>query len=220
MKKRITDLHPRTFLAFAASLVTTLLNAQYNDKGTVHLAVGPSFGIHSTRYEQRIVISGAEFPETTNDGAATITYPIQVGYGFSRLFSLGLLIEPGSYLDSNATRSNSLIIYGVEPRFHVVNKDRFAWMVGGQFGGSSLTIQEQGQNVSEAKYSGSLFGLDTGVAFLFTEHFGLQIHLRYLATRMPLKDFSLSGSSIVLSNFEAELNTSGVALQTSLAFRF
>jgi hypothetical protein len=215
-------MHPHLRILFLLVTCTAAfgLHAQFNERGAVHLSAGASFGIHATEYEQRIIIGGVEIPETINDGAATITYPIQVGYGFSRLFSLGLLVEPGAYLDSNATRSNSLFIYGVEPRFHVVNKDRFAWMVGGQFGGSSLTIQDQGPNISEAKYRGSAFGVDTGVAFLFTDHFGLQVHLRYMATRMPLKEFAESGTAIALTNFEAQLNTSGVALQTSLAFRF
>jgi hypothetical protein len=207
-------------LAILAFTPTIGTRAQFNERGAFHIAVGPSFGIHATQYEQKFVFGGVEFPETTNDGAATITYPIQVGYGFSKLFSLGLLVEPGAYLDSNATRSNSLLIYGVEPRFHVVNKDRFAWMIGGQFGGSSLTIEEQGPIINEAKYSGSVFGLNTGLAWLFTDHFGLQVHLRYVASRMPLKEFTQSGSTVALTNFEAQLNTSGVALQTSLAFRF
>lgn len=194
--------------------------AQFNDRGSFHASLGVASGVHGTEYETRFSFAGIEIVSDTTDGAVTVTYPIQLSYGFARAFSLGLIIEPGSYLDSNATRSNGLLVYGIEPRFYIVNKDRFAWMASFQFGGSHLRIEEQGPVIADATYVGTNFGIGSGVAFLFTDHFGLQLHLRYLSTRMPLTSYTQSGTSVALTNYEAELRTKGVALQASLAYKF
>ena len=210
----------KLFLVTFVVLLSHGLLAQFNDRGSFHIALGVASGVHGTEYETRYNFAGIEIASDTTGGAVTVTYPIQLSYGFARVFSLGLIIEPGSYLDSNATRSNSLVVYGIEPRFYIVNKDRFAWMASFQFGGSHLKIEDQGPTVGEATYVGTNFGLGSGVAFLFTDHFGIQLHLRYLSTRMPLTEYAESGTSVALTNYEAELRTKGVALQASLAYKF
>lgn len=199
--------------------VVSDLSAQMNDKGTFHAALGISLGGHATRYEQTINVLGVPVRSEEEDGAVTVTYPIQLGYGFARWFSLGVSIEPGSYLDSNATRANALMLICLEPRFYLVNKERFAWMASMQFGASNLRIDDQGAN-EQARYSGAQLSLTSGVGFLFSEHVGLHLHLRYLTTRMPLVEFSANGTSLSLEDFDAELKTQGIGLQASLAFNF
>jgi len=101
--------------------------------------------------------------------------PIQLGYGLAKWFSLGLLFEPGNYLDPNAVRANGVVTLALEPRFYLVNKDRFAWMASLQLGGSTLRIDEQGLTKDQAVYRGRSFGLSTGVGFYFSDHIGLQL---------------------------------------------
>ena len=191
--------------------------AQVNDRGTVHLAIGIAGGGHATRYQQTIL----GVVRTTNDGAATAAIPIEVGYGLGNRFSLGLLLEPGVYLDSTETESNALTTFAIQPRFHLINGDRFTWMISAQLGSTRLKydVDEPG-NVSRAIYRGGYFGLSSGVGFYFTDHLGLALQLRYMATSMPLREWSVNGTSLDPDLIDAELSTSGVALQASLAFKF
>ncbi len=192
-------------------------SAQYNDKGTIHLAIGAAFGAHGTEYESTFL----GFHDTDTDGAATITVPIELDFGISRKFSLGLYLEPGSYLDSSATESNSMALIGLQPRFYIVNGDGFAWLASMQFGGAGLKINREEAGIeSSATYAGGNFGLGTGVVFQFGELIGLQLHLRYMSTNMKLRDYTIDGDDIDEDIFTAELRTRGVAFQTSLSFRF
>jgi len=198
-----------------------LAHAQVNDKGTVHIAIGLAGGVHATEYEQTITYLG--FPITTNstDGAATWTVPMEVGYGLARVFSLGIYAEPGAYLDSSATESNGIMMLGIQPRFYLVNSDRFAWMASLRVGATHLTIdRSEADLTTSSAYRGSHLGISTGVAFQFSDLVGMHLHVLYLGNRMPLKEYAVNGNSIDLTGILAELRTQGVALQASVAFRF
>lgn len=190
--------------------------AQVNEKGTIHLAAGFAAGGHTTRYEQSFL----GVVRTNTDGAATTTFPIEIGYGFGGRFSLGLLMEPGLYLDSVENESNTLGTFALQPRFYLVNSDRFAWMASIQVGSTRLKydVSEPG-NVTSAVYRGGYFGLSSGVGFYFGDHVGLNLHLRYMATSMPLRAWELNGLALDPDLIDAKLSTGGVAVQASLAFK-
>lgn len=221
MRRPVRATTRRSLLAVLFLSLSLSAWAQVNDKGVVHLAIGLAAGGHATEYEQTVTFLGIPITTTTNDGAATWTVPLEVSYGLARVFSLGIYAEPGAYLDSSATESNAIIMLGIQPRFYLINQDRFAWMASLRLGATNLTIDrsEPGLETS-SRYRGSHFGLSTGVAFQFSDLLGLHLHLQYLTNRMPLKEYELNGSSIDLANIEAELRTQGVTLQASVAFRF
>ncbi|MBK7944975.1 MAG: outer membrane beta-barrel protein [Flavobacteriales bacterium] len=85
-------------------------NAQYNQKGMVHLGLGLSLGAHATELESRFTLFGITVTDTETDGAATTSIPIQVGYSIGNRFSLevqlgaaGLRIQddtPGAEVDA------------------------------------------------------------------------------------------------------------------------
>lgn len=211
----------RRYLLFVPLVAATTSNAQYNQKGTVHLAIGVAGGAHGTEYETKTTILGYTVKDTETDGAATITVPIEADFGISNLFSLGVYLEPGSYLDSSATESNSVVLVGLQPRFYLINGERFALLAGLQLGAAGLKIERDEDFVeSSATYAGSNFGLGVGTVFQFTDLIGLQAHLRYMGTTMKLRDYSINGDDVDLDNFDATLRTRGVALQISLGFRF
>jgi len=208
-------------LATALIMFPLVALAQVNDKGTFHFALGVSAGGHGTQYLQKVRVAGIPFEVEDQDGAATVLFPIDVQYGIAKPVSLGLFVEPGSYLDSSATRSNSLVIFGFQPRAYIINRDRFTWMGSLQIGSAGLTIEDSELGISQvAKYGGPFFGLSSGVGFHFGEHIGLQLHLRYMSTAFKLNDLEQNGASQDLTNFEATLNTTGFALQASLAAKF
>lgn len=210
-----------TILCTGVLFLFTSASAQFNDKGTVHLAVGVAGGAHGTEYKTTIHIFGGNYSDTETDGAATITVPIELDFGISKKFSLGLYLEPGSYLDSSATESNTMALVGLQPRFYFINGDRFAWMGSLQLGAAGLKIErDEAFTESSATYAGGNFGLGTGVVFQFTDLIGLQLHMRYMTTNMKLRDYTLNGNDVDLDDYEAVLRTRGVAFQMSLGFRF
>lgn len=212
-------------LSLAIVVLPFCAAAQINEKGTFHLGLGVSLGAHATQYIQNTTINIFGVPITTrteeNDGATTVLFPIDIQYGIAKPVSLGLFVEPGSYLDSSNTRSNGLVLFGFQPRAYIINHDRFTWMASLQIGSAGLRIKdmENGQN-TEALYKGPFFGLSSGVGFYFGEHIGLQLHARYMSNTFELKEYEQNGTSIDISAIEAELNTTGFALQASLAMRF
>lgn len=213
--------HRFAFLLATVPLLTPPALAQFHQKRSFHASLGAALGGHSTTSTFTFHVLGVDFSKTQNDGAATFTIPVQVGYGLSDAFSLGFFLEPGNYIDSNLTRTNGLFLYGIEPRFYAVNKERFAWMLGLQLGGTALRITDNGGGkTKESRYSGSVFGMGTALLFGLSDRIDLQLHFRYIATRMPLRSYSEDGKSVSTKDFSGELRTSGVAAQLGAGFRF
>ena len=211
----------RTLQFFLLAFGPMVGHAQFNDKGTFHVAVGVGLGGHATEYEQTVTLLNVPFTTRKTDGAATVTFPIEAQYGITRSFSLGLYIEPGRYLDSTDSKSNSITLLGIQPRFYVINKDRFALLASLQVGSTNLRINEDRPGVnSTAQYRGGSFGLGAGAVIQFSDVVGIQFHLRYIGNRLKLKDYDLNGSNVDLGTFKAELNTHGVVGQLSLGLRF
>ncbi len=207
-------------LAGFLSIPFTTAIAQYAQKGMVHVSVGTAIGAHGTEQEGRYRVLGLTWTETHTDGAATVTFPLQVSYGVRDRFSLGLMMEPGSYVPDTAStdQQNSLFNMAIEPRFYIVNADRLAWHASIHLGGAALRITDKDPEV-DARYAGGAFGLGTGLAIGLGSSFGLGFDLRYLATRMELRSMEVNNASVT-DFFDATLRTGGVLAQFSLAFRF
>ncbi len=206
-------------------LASAAAHAQYNAKGTFHAGIGGAIGAHGIAYDQTFKVSlfGATISQSrsTTDAAATTTLPIELGMGLGRAFSIGLFLEPGAYVDSSGSAAtNALLLVGLQPRFYLVNKDRFAWMASLQLGASALRIQrEEGAVKEDARYSGAAVGLGTGVGLKFTDAFGLEFHVRYMGTVMDLKAREVNDRS-TMDFYEATLRSGGVLAQLGLAFHF
>ncbi len=197
------------------------LKAQFNDKGTFHASIGMALGAHATEYEQTLYVLGIPFVTRNTDGAATFTVPVEAHYGIAKIFSLGLSIEPGIYADSSASRRNGLFTLSLQPRFYIINKDRFTWTGSLYLGTARLRIDDTANNVStSAQYSGGQFGLGTSVIFVFSDMVGLQLGIRSLNTTMPLRSYERNGQSLSSDQYKAELKTRGALLQAGLCFRF
>lgn len=214
----------KAFLLLSALLLlSTGLSAQYNSKGKFHLAIGGALGGHATQLDQTFKILGLNVTNTETGSAATTTVPIELGWGLGNRFSLGLAIEPGSYVSDSANagnQANTVLIVALQPRFYLLNKDRFAWMASLQLGGAALRIKDDTPNRTvDERYSGTAFGLGTGVGIGLGDKVGLELHLRYLVTRMELRAREQNGSS-TMGLYNAALTTRGVVGQLSLAFRF
>ncbi|HMC96564.1 MAG TPA: hypothetical protein VKG92_02845 [Flavobacteriales bacterium] len=216
-------MHRTLFLPvlLSAMLLPALSNAQYNDKGTIHISLGIMGAAHATHYEQTTYPFGIPITHQEDDGAASVTVPIEAHYGFAKFFSLGLDIEPGVYLDSSDTQTNGLLLIGIQPRFYLIDHDHFMWMASLQFGSSSLRIHDSAVGVeTTSTYKGTHFGLGTGIGIYLSDHFRLLLNARYLSNNFTLTDYEQNGTSQSLDELDAALTTAGFGLQAGVSFSF
>jgi hypothetical protein len=193
-----------------------------NEAGSFHIAAGVGFGFHGTIYQQTTSLLGASFSEEEEDGAVTITVPIDVQFGITKPLSLGLYVEPGAYLDSNATRTNALVIAGVKPQLYLVQSEDFGWFMNARAGYTFLNISDNDDSLQriETRYSGPQFGLGTGIGAYFGRIVGLNVGLNWLRSSFDLQELTIDNTTQSLESFEAELETTGIELTAQLAFRF
>lgn len=202
----------KSILLITALASNAVLVAQSNQGGVVQLGLSLTGGAYSTEYEQTFF--GLTVKET--DGAASFSVPLEVNVGIMEPLSIGIYLQPGFYLDSSAERSNSFFIAGLTPRFYAVNKDRFNYWLGLEFGLSSLIIKENEGETNEIQYTfaGGHFRLATGINAYLTDRFGLQAGLKYAAYSMPLRDLEPD-----LPYYDATLKVSGIEFWLGLALR-
>jgi hypothetical protein len=190
------------------------LSAQVNQKGTFQLGLGYNLGIFATEFEWSYEnpFTGGRYSERDTDGAVTSSFPFDFQYGLGNRFSLGLYIEPGAYLDSNATQRNAFFIAGIDPRFYIVNKERFAWFADLGIGFSVLGIvneNEMGAEVTDA-YAGGHLKLGTHVQFYFGNTFGIHFGMNYAAHNLKWRDRDPEDQALDLLDYEATLKTAGI----------
>lgn len=212
----------RHVLAATLATVAMLATAQVNDKGVFHIGLGWNGGVHATHFENSAQAFGVRVSNSDDDGAVTVSFPLDLRYGLSKAIALGVYIEPGTYLDSNATRSNGYFLAGISGRYYVINKERFAWDLGLDLGAGALRITgtENGTKVTDT-YSGGHLRLATGVYFYFGNVFGVNLGLKYAAYNLKWKDRdpSSAGAALDAVDYAATLKTSGVQLQLGLQVR-
>ncbi len=210
----------KPLITISAFLLSSLLSAQYNDKGSVHISIGGGLGAYATEYDQTVTILGVGIRQTFTGGAATVTLPIEVQFGIAPVFSLGLYGEFGRYVDSVETKQNSIALFGLAPRLYLVNSDHFAWMLGLHAGATTLRIEDaDGLGSPISKFAGSHFGMSTGLGFLFGEIVGLQLQLRYLAHQLPLREYELFDRVLDNKLYDADLKARGVDVKLALHIR-
>lgn len=197
-------------------------SAQMNDVGTFNIAAGIGLGVHGTIYQNTITLGGFTVTDEEEDGAITVTVPIDVQFGIARPVSIGLYLEPGAYLDSNATRTNALFMAGIKPRFYLVQSGDVAWTMDARIGMNFLDINDTDDSLRKlkTKYTGPHFGIGTGVGAYFGGVVGVNVGLTWIRSSFDLKEYTIDEVPQDLDTFQAELETSGVELSIQLAFRF
>lgn len=199
----------------------TALTAQVNDKGTFHIGFALNTGVHATHFENSFELFGAHVSDSDDDGAVTVSFPLDVRYGLSKRFAIGIYLEPGTYLDSNATRSNGYFVGGISGRFYLIDKEHFAWDAGLDLGLGALKIKEDtgGRSITDT-YAGGHARLCSTVYFYFGNTFGLNAGLKLAAYNLTWKDRDPDDPVLDAFDYEAKLRTVGVQFQFGAQVRF
>lgn len=201
-------------------LVDTAVNAQAHQKGDIYLSAGVSLGAYATTWEAELVVFNIPFKVTDSDGAASVTYPINFQYGITERFSLGAYIEPGQYLDSTDSETNSIVAFGISPRFHVVNGGKVNWFVNADLGATVLTwkTSETGDLITKG-YNAFHWRLGTGMNWFFSNSVGLFVSGTFGSHNFTLNRWEQGGQDQTPANYTEKLKAAGGQFNIGLALR-
>ncbi len=189
--------------------------AQVNGMGKFQFGLGLGLGVHATHFEQEAHFAGYTLRDSQKDDAITVTVPLEAQVGLSDDVSVGLYLEPGSYLDSADAHPNKLILVGLSPRLYVVNKDRFALHLNADVGFSHLRISgmRQGAILYNDRYAGGHFRLGIASQWFFGNAVGIHIGLKYADHSFNWKERDPAPWTLNIAQYYAKLKTSGVQFQ-------
>lgn len=192
--------------------------AQVNGPGKFQIGIAGSFGGHATHFENSITVAGFRFASSHDDGAATFSVPFDLQVGVSRRISLGLCLEPGSYVDSAGSHPNRFLIVSVSPRFYIINNDHFALFANADLGMSALRIGEvvSGLKQYDDTYAGGHFRLGAQAQWYFGSTFGINAGLKFVAHSLMWRDRDPEDPLLNSAAYEAELRTTGVQFQIGM----
>jgi hypothetical protein len=196
---------------------------QVNSKGTFQLGLGASLGVFNTHFEY-----SATYPvigrvsKSSEDGAATASLPLDLQVGLSDRFSLGVCLEPGHYIDSAGTHPNGFFIFSIEPRFYVLNKERFAVHINADLGLSALRIRS-GEGTStefDDSYAGGHFRFGAQAQYYFGHTFGLNFGFKLASHALKWRDRDPEDTVLNSLDYDATLKTGGVQFQLGAQVKF
>ena len=196
--------------------------AQVNGKGTFQIGLGPAFGAHATEFEWSSRFGPLQFGGRSSDGAVTVSWPLELQVGLSNRFSLGVILEPGQYIDSAGTHPNGFFAASLSPRYYLVNKDRFGLFLNADLGFGVLRIGEvrSGTKQYDDVYAGGHFRLGTQAQYYFGSTFGIHLGLKYAAHNLRWRDRDPEDPLLASGDYEATLRTSGVLVQMGVQLKF
>lgn len=213
--------HP--FVLIAALSIASTSHGQVNGKGEFQIGLGASLGGFKTEFTNSFGIpGGSRVSNSSEDDAATVSYPLDLQVGLSDRFSLGICLELGQYIDSADTHPNGFFILSIEPRFYVVNKERFAVHINADLGLSALTIRSGEGTAAEFddSYAGGHFRFGAQAQYYFGNTFGLNFGFKLASHSMKWRDRDPENTVLESIDYEATLKTRGMQFQLGAQVKF
>ena len=211
------------FALLAACGVASVSLGQVNAKGRFQAGLGTGLGLFNTDFS-----FSATYPilgrvsKSSEDGAATVSFPLDLQVGLSDKFSLGVCLEPGRYIDSAGTHPNGFFIFSLEPRFYVVNGEHFAVHINADLGLSALRISDvqSGSKKYDDTYAGGHFRFGAQAQYYFGNTFGLNFGFKFASHSMKWRDRDPEDTTLSALDYAATLKTSGVQFQLGAQVKF
>lgn len=206
----------RSLSLLAASAATFSTFAQVNAPGRFQIGLGLDLGLFATHFENSYNIPFfGRFTHSDDDGAAAVSYPLDLQVGISNRWSIGLCLEPGAYVDSVTEHRNGFFIASLSPRFYLMNGDHFAWYLQADLGASALKysdVPDGGQRYDDS-YVGGHFRIGSGVQYYFGSIFGINAGLKFASYNLVWRDRDPEDPFLNNTDYEAKLLVRGVQFQ-------
>lgn len=214
----------KCFLALLIFSISFSAFSQVYNPGTLSFQLGYDVAIHKVDYTSQylgIII------DNNSDLAATTLFSMSGQYNPFTWLSAGFTFLGGAYLEDpeNAEADgNKVRVYALDLRFYLVNTDNLALYLGPEFGSSHLEINRiypaLGNQKTNDIYKGPHLGLNMGFDLYFSDVFGWFLQLNYTTNKFDLKEYSVNGDAVDLTNFDITLDTFSFGLRTGLCIKF
>ncbi len=213
----------RTTTLLIATALAVLAHGQVNQPRKFQIGLGGSLGLYGTHLESDYDTPlGGHVASNHNDGAATLTMPLDIQIGVAKAVSVGLYLESGSYLDSSRTRSNGLFSMGVEGRYYPLNKERLALFLSLDIGFSALSIRDieaRSQRITD-NYVGGQARIGAQFQYYFGQTFGLNVGLKLAGTSFQWLGRDPHDAVLDGADYSASLRASGIQLRIGAQVKF
>lgn len=230
----------KKLLLIVGVVASTLTFGQSNDAGVIQAGLGWGMILGGATIETTIKgpygsNGGDTTYTTTDDGVgANVNYGVRGQYGLSEKFSVGLYIRKegaayvatrtetvntgyGSYTESfSSTMTVSGFGFGIEPKFYIVNNDKFNFNVAPSIGYTTGSATLSNSYVTEpGKASGLAYGVDLGINWFFSDVVGMYADLGYAGS-------SLSGTfdDAALKDVTFDVSNGGFFIGMGLSLKF
>lgn len=166
-------------------LASTLTFGQVNQPGTIHLGLGWMSTLGGADFTTTVTDPNGESESGTSRGiGAKSGFGVRAGYGIAEKLSVGVYLrtEKAAYVSTDIFSTGSLFISGVavglEGKFYLVNKDKFALYAGPQVGFSTGKAYYTGDTEKD-KASGLNYAVLLGLNWYWTDFIGMSFDLGY-----------------------------------------
>lgn len=203
-------------------VLSSIAFGQAQDKGVISFSAGYDAGIHGTIYTSQYQNNSPTAPDTS--AAGTQLFRLNAHYNIFKFLSAGIDFRTGSYVEDpeNAIAAgNKVSMYGLSLRLYPVNKDKFVWYIGANFGGSRLTINRIYTFIisvpAQNKFKSPHSSFETGFNWYFTEKIGINFGLGYSSQNFLMTYSKWNGEEQDLSDWTNKLTTKGIHFNLGLA---
>lgn len=198
--------------------------AQGHSAGTISFQLGFDAGIHGTVYEAKY--NGTTVDQDTS-GAGTTLFQFNAQYNILKWLSAGFSFHGGSYIedpDNAEADGNKISTFAFDLRFYPVNKDKFTWYLGFNYGAAKLEINRRYTIITtfpvQYRFKGPDMRILTGFNFYFSKNVGLNLGLAYSTHNFKMTEYTVNNNPFDLTNYDNHLITRGAHISLGLSLRF
>ena len=219
----------KLLFVLSISFISIFSYSQSHTPGTLNFSLSYDVGAHLVLYDSKFDNGTLSFEsEQDSSGAATSLFRFDAHFNILERLSVGLNYRTGQYIedpDNTQAIGNKINVVGLNVRYYLVNKNKFAMYLGGAFGSSKLVMNRQTDPIFNTvilfdyKFSGSHYGLETGFNFYFSNNFGMNVGLGYASQKFKMKEHTFNGVDQDLTNYENILSSKGATFNIGLTFK-
>ncbi|MEM9024046.1 MAG: hypothetical protein AAGB22_09910 [Bacteroidota bacterium] len=205
---------------FLIGIATTTFGQAF-EKGKFLLSGGIGLGIFGTTSEWKITDN---FTLRNEDGAFGINIPIAAEYAISNRISLGIVLQPVTYIDdpddtADANDENVPgFTFGITGAYHFITTEKLDFFGNMVLGAGTLNFPENDNN-DEFAFSGAHLKLGVGLRKYFSNRVGWFCTLGYAYYGFQLSEFIADGTELDTDEIDWDFTFNGLELATGITVK-